>query len=194
MTEDQAARRAAEADRAAATRHGAATCPSSGADAAEPAVRGDAERETPPIRRGSAASPRVTIGGIGLVAAGGAVGSLARWALTAFVFVTDPAGWPLGTLLVNVLGACALGMLLTALPVSPRAERARLLLGTGVLGGFTTYSLLATQIAEQLLGGEVWLALGYGLTTLVGGATATLLGVGVATALTRRRAVSGISP
>lgn len=139
---------------------------------------------------------RTSIGGLGLVAVGGALGSLARWAVSEFLIVGEPAGWPVATLCVNLLGAFLLGLLFAAIPAGGTAEatRARLLLGTGVLGGFTTYSLLATQLAERILAGQLGVALGTGLTTLVGGALATLLGIWVAGAIRHRspdRAVGG---
>ncbi|SJN12218.1 hypothetical protein FM113_14295 [Leucobacter sp. 7(1)] len=55
-----------------------------------------------------------------------------------------------------------------------------------MLGGFTTYSLLATQLAEQLLAGAVWLAAGYAVTTIGGGLVASAAGVWLAHILRRR--------
>ncbi|MFN7242544.1 MAG: fluoride efflux transporter FluC, partial [Dietzia cercidiphylli] len=87
---------------------------------------------------------------VGLVALGGAVGS----ALRATVAVMLP-GTPLGaTLAVNVLGAFLLGLVLEWLAASGerlgerRRAGVRLLLGTGVCGGFTTYSAVTEHAAE----------------------------------------------
>ncbi len=128
---------------------------------------------------------------VGLVAAGGAFGSLARYALAATT--PQPAGWPLGTLLVNVTGAFALGALLEVLgrrgPETPRTQQLRLALGTGVLGGYTTFSALALEIERLLAAGRTGLALVYALSTMVGGLAAAGAGVAVASRGKPRRAV-----
>lgn len=125
---------------------------------------------------------------VGLVALGGAVGS----ALRATVAVMLP-GTPLGaTLAVNVLGAFLLGLVLEWLAASGerlgerRRAGVRLLLGTGVCGGFTTYSAVTEHAAELLRDGDATVAAAYVLVTLLLGALATLAGVGAAALLTTR--------
>ena len=76
--------------------------------------------------------PRPPITDAGLVALGGAVGSLARWGLAEL----SPTPW--GTLAANVSGSFLIGLLAAWLFV--RHPRLRLLLGVGLLGGFTTFS------------------------------------------------------
>jgi CrcB protein len=141
---------------------------------------------------------------VGLVALGGAAGSVARdlldgWAavlLTPLTLLFPSVGetlvwFPMGTLVVNVTGAFALGYLLEALTrrgrETVRRRKIRLGIGTGVLGGFTTYSALALQ-TQQLLGfGFGWLALLYVVLTLVGGTAACLGGIALAAQADRRR-------
>lgn len=114
------------------------------------------------------------------VALGGAIGTSARVAVTE-TFAPALAA----TLAVNVLGAFLLGALLTALGAGGdgsgargrRRQRARLLLGTGFCGGFTTYSLIALQAATLARSGDGSAALAYCVVTLVLGAVATALGV-----------------
>lgn len=114
-----------------------------------------------------------------LVGAGGAGGALARYVLSAAFGDTHV----LVTLTINVTGAFLLGLLVTAL--AGRHPRVQLLLGTGLLGGFTTYSMLAFQASELVLNGSTVLAVLYGLGTVMLGFAAVLAGVGCGSALRR---------
>ncbi|VEI12554.1 fluoride efflux transporter FluC [Trueperella bialowiezensis] len=100
-----------------------------------------------------------------LVGLGGALGAGARYLLT--VGAAHP---PVVTLLINVFGALALGFITDVLP-----ERARLFVGTGVLGGFTTYSALAVDTV-QMLNESVLLGFAYAVFTVIAGIAAALLG------------------
>ena len=113
-----------------------------------------------------------------LVAAGGALGSTARYATQSLMQARLGEGCPWGTLLVNFAGAALMGLLVGA--SSGRAPQLALFLGTGVLGGFTTYSAF-NQEALNLLGrGELLRAALYVGATVVGalllGAAAFALG------------------
>lgn len=125
---------------------------------------------------------------LALVFAGGTVGTAAREALSlAFPPIN---GIPYAIFGINVLGAFLLGVLLDALarrgPDHGRRRTLRLLLGTGVMGGFTTYSALATDTAA-LIGGGAVAGIGYGILTVVIGAAATWAGIATA-AVTHRPA------
>ncbi len=78
---------------------------------------------------------------LGLVVLGGAIGVLVRAAL--LLPVTDPAIVPWVTLGINAVGSFLLGVVVGWL--DDRHPRARVFAGTGVLGGFTTYSAFALQ-------------------------------------------------
>lgn len=98
-----------------------------------------------------------------LVFAGGAAGSLMRFGIGEWL---NPGhGFPLGTFTVNVTGSFALGALLAALALrgddTGRRRDARLLLGTGLLGGYTTYSALAVETQTLLRDDRVALGLAY---------------------------------
>lgn len=116
---------------------------------------------------------------LALVAAGGAVGTAAREGIT--LTVAPIGGFPIATFLINIVGAFLLGVLLEALsrrgPDAGTRRTLRLLLGTGALGGFTTYSTLATDTALLLHHGAALTAAGYALGTLLLGALATWAGV-----------------
>ncbi len=98
------------------------------------------------------------------VAAGGAVGAVARYLLV----LAGPD--LLLTLVVNVVGAFLLGRLVAARP----GERVRAVVGTGVLGGFTTTSALAVQTITS----SFPVAAAYLVATLVLGTAAARCGLG----------------
>jgi len=118
-----------------------------------------------------------------MVAAGGIVGSLARWLLAA-ALPTHNDGFPLATLITNYVGSVFLAILIVVVThhESPRWWW-RPLLGTGFCGGFTTYSAFAVQVEQLLNDGRSTTALFYVVASLVGGFAITAL----ALVLFRRR-------
>ncbi|WP_258069905.1 CrcB family protein [Arthrobacter sp. SX1312] len=139
------------------------------------------------------APPHLRPGYLGLVFLGGMGGTLARFGLSEVL--PTPAGLPVGIFLINIAGAFALGLLLEALarrgPDAGRRRGLRLLLGTGFLGGFTTYSALAVDSALLVGGGRVAAGLGYLAVSVLVGLGATVLGI-AAGSLVRRRS-SGLA-
>lgn len=98
------------------------------------------------------------------VAAGGALGSVARfWLAAAMTALTGPR-FPWGTLLINILGSFIIGLVaaLTLAPARlPMPPDMRVFLMVGVCGGFTTFSAFSLQTLELLQSGEILSALGY---------------------------------
>lgn len=120
----------------------------------------------------------------GLVLVGGALGTAARAAAESAA-PPAPDGVPWATLLVNLVGSFALGALVGLLgdPPAGRRHGARLLLGTGVLGGFTTYSTFVVEIVTRASDGAVALAVGYALVSVLIGVAAAALGILAARAI-----------
>ena len=105
------------------------------------------------------------------VAAGGALGSLARFWLAAGVAALTGARFPWGTLLINILGSFIIGLVaaLTLMPARfPLPPDVRIFLMVGVCGGFTTFSAFSLQTLELLQSGEIVSAFGY----IIGSSTA----------------------
>ncbi|MGM0386583.1 MAG: fluoride efflux transporter FluC [Actinomycetota bacterium] len=131
---------------------------------------------------------------LGLIVLSGAVGTSVRaWLETAYA---APAGtWPWATFWINIGGAFLLGFLLEALartgPDRGWRRLARLGAGTGVLGGFTTYSTFAVETALLAGDGVPWLGLGYAVGSVVAGLTTAWLGFEAARAVTRGALTSG---
>ncbi len=101
------------------------------------------------------------------VMAGGALGSALRYWMGVLMPVSV-GGFPGVTLLVNVLGSFALGIIV-ALGISARSEShsLALFLGTGLCGGFTTYSAFAVESVGMLERGEFLTVTLYVIATLV---------------------------
>ncbi len=122
-----------------------------------------------------------------LAALGGATGALAR-AGVAELLPRGPAGWPWGTFVVNLTGCLLLGALLAVLATRrPDGERLQVFLGTGVLGGFTTYSAFALEVTDLVAGGRPAIAVGYVVASVLGGVLAVAAGVRAGRALGERR-------
>lgn len=125
-----------------------------------------------------------------LVFIGGGIGAVARFLISAAV--PDWQGVSIATFGINVTGAFLLGLLTQALVLGGRdvglRRTARLLVGTGMLGGYTTYSTFAVGTNGLLVAGQVWWGLGYGLATVVVGGAASWAGIAMAVRLHRGRA------
>lgn len=110
---------------------------------------------------------------------GGAAGTGARYVLSSTV--GSPGQAPLVIAVINVVGAFLLGALLPGLARlgsdEGRRRTVRLLLGTGFLGGFTTYSTLAVDTVTMLSDGQPGHATGYALATVLLGGLASYAGI-----------------
>jgi fluoride exporter len=124
-----------------------------------------------------------------LIFLGGGIGSCLRYLLGLqaakwFGPMTAASGWPWGTFLVNLLGCFVMGLCFRLLPLPEAGEpNARLLLMTGVLGGFTTFSAFALDAAQlwmrQDLAGMSFYIAGTLFSTLVGVAIGLALGLAI---------------
>lgn len=112
------------------------------------------------------------------VAGGAALGALARW-LTGLGLNPLWGGFPLGTLAVNCLGGLLIGVA-TVWYVRWPDETLRLLLVTGFLGGFTTFSAFSAESLGLLQRGAWALALAHSLAHLLGALACTAAGFGLA--------------
>lgn len=110
-----------------------------------------------------------------LVGLGGAVGAMARFG---FGRLLGAGGaWPWGTFSVNVIGGLLMGLLAGWLAARGGGETMRLLLGVGVLGGFTTFSAFSLEVMLLIERGQVGLAVGYALGSGVAAVGALALGL-----------------
>jgi len=86
------------------------------------------------------------------VALGGAIGAAARYGLGLAMVRTFGAGFPIGTLMANVLGGLLMGLLMGWLlrEAPDGANTIRLFAGVGVLGGFTTFSAFSLEAMRMI--------------------------------------------
>ena len=157
-------------------------------DRADGALPHDPDVEVDEDALGRPLPVHLTPSAITLVFAGGTLGVLARAGLD-HAFPTR-SGFPATTFAINVVGALALAILIEALalrgPDAGSRRAFRLLLGTGLLGGFTTYSALAVQTDALLRSGQIATAAAYAVGTVVLGLAASIAGiVGTRRALAR---------
>ena len=120
-----------------------------------------------------------------VVAAGGAVGALARWSV-AEALPHDSGSFPWDTLLTNVLGCFLIGVLMVLVVERlPDHPLVRPFLGTGILGGFTTFSTYAVDTRALLGADRVIVAAAYLAGTVVLGLLAVLAGLRVTERMVR---------
>ena len=117
------------------------------------------------------------------VALGGAIGASLRYQLgrgmTHWLGPTAVTAFPWATLAANVLGSLAMGLLAgwLARHGSAEGEQLRLLLGVGLLGGFTTFSSFSLEMMLLVERGQPALALTYAGVSVLAGLTALYLGL-----------------
>jgi fluoride exporter len=121
------------------------------------------------------------------VSAGGVVGSLARYALSA-AFPHPPGGFPWAIFVVNLSGCLLIGVLMVLISRLWVGRRLlRPFLGVGVLGGYTTFSTYVVDIQQAVAAGEAAVGLVYLAATMVGALVAVWVGGSAATWAVRRR-------
>jgi CrcB protein len=119
---------------------------------------------------------------LAVIAAGGALGATARYGI-ALAWPASAGGFPVAILAINIVGCALIGVLMVLITdVWSRQRLLRPFLGTGVLGGFTTFSTYAVDIQRLAAGAHLDIALLYLAVTPIG----ALLAVWAAATTTRR--------
>ncbi|MEU0356942.1 FluC/FEX family fluoride channel [Streptomyces cyaneofuscatus] len=138
-----------------------------------------APRELP--EPGPPAAPQARV--LGAVAAGGALGALARYGALV-VWPVAGGGFPWTVCVVNVSGCALIGVLMVLTVERGRVTHplVRPFLGVGVLGGFTTFSTYAADVSGLLVRQELLTAVAYMAATVV----AALAAVWAGAVVTRR--------
>jgi fluoride exporter len=120
------------------------------------------------------------------VALGGGIGALLRYqagrALTHFAGPQSMLGFPWATLMVNVIGSLAMGALAGWLArhepdLRDGGEQVRLMVGVGLLGGFTTFSSFSLEMMLLMDRGDNALAFIYGSVSIMAGLAGLYIGL-----------------
>jgi CrcB protein len=119
----------------------------------------------------------VTLTLTGLVGLAGAVGALARYLLGRFIAERAGSQFPLGTLLINITGALLIGFLFAFTGRKLIIPALQLVLATGFLGGYTTFSTMSWEGVQLARGGSTRNSLLYFGSNLVLGLSAAALGL-----------------
>ncbi len=114
-----------------------------------------------------------------LVMLGGAIGAAARYQIGGIASRAFGPSFPWGTLTVNILGGLLMGLLIAREP----GEAWRLLLGVGVLGGFTTFSAFSLETVSLIERGEIAPASVYILASVFGACIALWAGLALGKAV-----------
>ncbi|WP_019831256.1 fluoride efflux transporter CrcB [Sphingomonas sp. PR090111-T3T-6A] len=116
------------------------------------------------------------------VMVGGALGAGLRYQVGRFSLALLGPGFPWGTWIVNLSGGLLMGLLagLLARSASPSGESWRLLIGVGVLGGYTTFSTFSLEAANMIQRGDWGAAALYVTSSAVGAILMLFVGLGLA--------------
>ena len=119
------------------------------------------------------------MGGVLLVGVGGGIGAMCRYGFSILVGRFWTLGFPLATLLINIIGSLAMGLLVgwLAKAMPSWAGEGRLFLAVGVLGGFTTFSSFSLDIITLVERGEIGQAGLYAVLSVVVSVGALYLGL-----------------
>lgn len=114
---------------------------------------------------------------MGWVALGGGVGSAARFAADLAISSRWRGRFPWGVFMVNISGAMLLGLVMGLLSSGPDLSLATILIGTGLLGGYTTFSTASVDAVRLARDGHRVMTLMYAVGTMLGTIVAALAGL-----------------
>ncbi|HEX4695602.1 fluoride efflux transporter CrcB [Sphingomonas sp.] len=112
-----------------------------------------------------------------LVMTGGAVGSAGRYGVGMLTLRSLGPNYPWGTLAVNLIGGFLMGLLAGLLARTGGSDQTHLLIGVGVLGGFTTFSAFSLDTVTMIERGQWGVAIAYALLSVIGSVIALFGGL-----------------
>ena len=113
------------------------------------------------------------------VGVAGAIGAPARFLLERVIRARWPADWPWGTFIVNISGSLALGLVVGLVLAQGVSPDVRTLVGTGVLGAYTTFSTYAYETVRVGTVPRRGLAVAYAFGSVVASVLAAAAGLAI---------------
>ncbi|MBG0740072.1 fluoride efflux transporter CrcB [Paeniglutamicibacter antarcticus] len=117
---------------------------------------------------------------IALLAAAGGLGAALRFIVDGLVRARVRAALPVGTMLINITGSLLLGFLAGLVLAHQVPSALQTILGTGLLGGYTTFSTASFESVRLVQSGRIGLALLNGVGTMIMCVLAAAAGLGLA--------------
>lgn len=115
-----------------------------------------------------------------LVGVGGAIGSILRYLLGLLFTKYTSNGFPWATFSVNIIGSFAIGYLMAYLAAMSQQQDLKMLLVTGLCGGFTTFSAFTFENIKLIQSGQTTIALIYIFASILLGVAAVFFGMQLA--------------
>jgi len=113
------------------------------------------------------------------IGTGSFIGGIFRYLLSQFIQARLLSTFPYGTLCVNIIGCFLIGLVFGLADRGNLTQEWRLILATGVIGGFTTFSAFSNETVSMLRDGQLWYALAYIILSIVFGLAATFIGISI---------------
>jgi CrcB protein len=119
----------------------------------------------------------LTVTQVGIIGLAGALGALARYLLGRFIAERAGTSFPLGTMIINVTGAFVIGLIAGLVGQKVLSPALQLVLATGFLGGYTTFSTMSWEGVQLARGGSTSMSMFYLGGSLLLGLVVAFLGL-----------------
>ena len=113
------------------------------------------------------------------IGTGSFIGGVFRYLISQFIQAKFLSTFPYGTLVVNITGCFLIGLVFGLADRGNLTQEWRLILATGFLGGFTTFSAFSNETVSMLRDGQLGYAMVYISTSVVFGLMATFIGISI---------------
>jgi len=110
---------------------------------------------------------------------GSFIGGIFRYLLSQFIQARFLSAFPYGTLFVNIIGCFLIGLVFGLADRGNLTQEWRLIIATGFIGGFTTFSAFSNETVSMLRDGQLGYALVYIIASVVLGLMATFIGISI---------------
>jgi len=113
------------------------------------------------------------------IGTGSFIGGIFRYLLSQFIQARFLSAFPYGTLFVNIIGCFLIGLVFGLADRGNLTQEWRLIIATGFIGGFTTFSAFSNETVSMLRDGQLGYALVYIIASVVLGLMATFIGISI---------------